>query len=181
VSSHFEYLENLSRGLDVTWHPVRGYLTVHPWTVSRLWDADDWAFLLCERRNHNDRASRSASSQQCACLVYSSRAGFLSLQSITSPRPVSPHSPDLASCDFWLFPKLKLSLKGRRFVNVTVTQYTNSVNGLTFWVLKAWVLTQAVYRQATTNSRREWQYHSLHVYNFFLLKMSTWGTKHVQE
>jgi hypothetical protein len=24
VSVHFEYLENLSRGLDVTWQPVRG-------------------------------------------------------------------------------------------------------------------------------------------------------------
>ena len=30
VSSHFEYLENRSRGLDVTWQPVRGDLTAHP-------------------------------------------------------------------------------------------------------------------------------------------------------
>jgi len=30
VSRHFEYLENRSRGLDVTWQPVRGDLTVHP-------------------------------------------------------------------------------------------------------------------------------------------------------
>jgi len=29
VSSHFEYLENRSRGLDVTWQPIRGDLTVH--------------------------------------------------------------------------------------------------------------------------------------------------------
>ena len=29
VSSHFEYLENRSRGLDVTWQPVRGDHTVH--------------------------------------------------------------------------------------------------------------------------------------------------------
>ena len=27
----------------------------------------------------------------------------------------APYSPDLAPCDFWLFPKLKLTLKGRRF------------------------------------------------------------------
>jgi len=32
----------------------------------------------------------------------------------------------------------------------------------------------AVYRQATRNSHREWQYHMLHVYNCILLKMSTW-------
>ena len=43
------------------------------------------------------------------------------------------------------------------------------------------VLTQAVYRQATKNSHREWQYHMLHVYNCILLKMSTWGSKHVEE
>ena len=30
VSSHFEYIENRSRGLDVTWQPVRGDLTVYP-------------------------------------------------------------------------------------------------------------------------------------------------------
>jgi transposase len=28
-----------------------------------------------------------------------------------------PYSPDLASCDFWLFPKLKSQLKGWKFVN----------------------------------------------------------------
>jgi len=37
VSSQFEYLENRSRGLDVLWQPVRGDLTVHPWTVTLLW------------------------------------------------------------------------------------------------------------------------------------------------
>jgi hypothetical protein len=29
VSSHFEYLENRSSGLDVTWQPVRGEHTVY--------------------------------------------------------------------------------------------------------------------------------------------------------
>jgi len=43
------------------------------------------------------------------------------------------------------------------------------------------VLTQAVYRQATKNSHREWQYHMMHVHNCILLKMSTWGSKHVEE
>jgi hypothetical protein len=35
-----------------------------------------------------------------------------------------------------------------------------------------WVLTQTVRRQATMNSRREWQYHMLHVYSVSSLKMS---------
>ena len=29
--------------------------------------------------------------------------------------PHPPYSPDLAPCDFFLFPKLKMKLKGRRF------------------------------------------------------------------
>ena len=37
VSSHFEYLENLSRGLDVTRQPVRGDLTVHLLTFTLPW------------------------------------------------------------------------------------------------------------------------------------------------
>jgi len=43
------------------------------------------------------------------------------------------------------------------------------------------VLTQSVYLKATRNSHREWQYHMLHVYNCILLKMSTWGSKHIEE
>jgi transposase len=27
----------------------------------------------------------------------------------------APYSPDMAPCDFWLFPKLKMPLKGTRF------------------------------------------------------------------
>ena len=43
------------------------------------------------------------------------------------------------------------------------------------------VLTHAVDRLATVSSRREWQYHILHVYNCILLKMSTYGSKHVEK
>jgi hypothetical protein len=34
---------------------------------------------------------------------------------ITWMIPHPPYSPDLAACDFALFPKLKMKLKGRRF------------------------------------------------------------------
>jgi hypothetical protein len=101
--------------------------------ISRQWDAVDWAYVLCDCRIHDDRASRSVSSRHCACPFYSSRAGFF-WKSIISPRYVSPplplYSSDLAPCHFWLFPKLKPPLKGRRFLNVKVTQYTSSVNGV---------------------------------------------------
>jgi len=33
----------------------------------------------------------------------------------------SPNSPDLAPCNFWLFPKLKSPLKDRKFLNATFT------------------------------------------------------------
>ena len=35
----------------------------------------------------------------------------------TNVLPHPPDSPDLAPCDFWLFPKLKEHLKGTRFVS----------------------------------------------------------------
>jgi hypothetical protein len=36
--------------------------------------------------------------------------------------PHPPYSPDLAPCDFLLFPKMKLKLKGRRFDNIEEIQ-----------------------------------------------------------
>jgi len=96
--------------------------------VSRQWDAVDWDCVLCDCSIHNDRTSRSASSRQCACPFYGSRAGILAKHHIT--QICQPHySPDLAPCDFWLFAKLKSPLKRRKYVNATVTQYTSSFNG----------------------------------------------------
>jgi hypothetical protein len=34
----------------------------------------------------------------------------------------SPYSPDLAPCNFFLFPKMKLKLKGRRFDTIEEIQ-----------------------------------------------------------
>jgi hypothetical protein len=36
--------------------------------------------------------------------------------------PHPPYSPDLATCDFMLFPQLKMKLKGRRFETVSDIQ-----------------------------------------------------------
>ena len=76
--------------------------------VSRQCGTVDWAFVLCDRRVHYDRASRSASSRQCACQFYSCRVGFSGKAShhpgLSAP---PPYSQDLAPCVFWLFPKLK--------------------------------------------------------------------------
>ena len=46
---------------------------------------------------------------------------FLAHSIITLPHP--PYSPDLAPCNFFLFPKMKLQLKGRRFDRVEEIQW----------------------------------------------------------
>jgi hypothetical protein len=42
---------------------------------------------------------------------------FLAKKSITK-MDHPPYSPDLAPCNFWLFPKLKNALKGQRFAYI---------------------------------------------------------------
>jgi len=86
--------------------------------VSRQWDAVDWACVLCDRRVHNDRASRSASSRQCACPFYSSPVG-LSWQSATSSRSVSTLQYRFGSLRLVALPKNKIAMKEMRFVNAT--------------------------------------------------------------
>jgi len=80
-------------------------------------------------------------------------------------------------------------------LNVSTFGSTAGIYAIVHLVPQAWVgvlrqppttfplhsfLTQSVYRQGTRNSHREWQYHMLHVYNCILLKMSTWGSKHIE-
>jgi hypothetical protein len=42
---------------------------------------------------------------------------FLAKKTITE-MDHSPYSPDLPSCDFWLFPKLKMSCRDKRFADI---------------------------------------------------------------
>jgi len=79
----------------------------------RLWASGDWQL------HHDSALAHSTALMQA----------FLAKLCITQVCQ-HPCRPDLAACDFWLFPKLILLLKWRRFVNVTSTQYTSSVNGI---------------------------------------------------
>jgi len=47
---------------------------------------------------------------------------FLAKNSITKTEP-PPYSPDLALCDFWLFPKLKNTLKRQRLADLSDIQH----------------------------------------------------------
>ena len=52
---------------------------------------------------------------QCGRSCITSRADFFVKHLITQVTQPPPYSPDLVPCDFWLFPKLKSPLKGKRF------------------------------------------------------------------
>ena len=56
----------------------------------------------------------AASSQQGAHSCITSQAEFFG-ETSNHPGDSAPHSPDLVLCDFWLLPKLKPPLKGKRF------------------------------------------------------------------
>ena len=77
-----------------------------------FWASGDWLF-------HHDNAPAHSSNpvQQ-----------FLAKHKITQLRQ-SLYSPDVAPCDFWLFPRLKIPLKGHRFDD-TETIYTNATSAL---------------------------------------------------
>ena len=63
----------------------------------------------------------TALSQQCAHWCIMSHAEFFSK---TSNHQVSPtlYNQDFVSCDFWLFPKLKSPLRGKRFQTIVKIQ-----------------------------------------------------------
>ena len=107
----------------ITREPVNSHSPVG--LVSRQWDAADWACVLCDRRLHNDWASRDNAPAHSTVIV---RAFLANLHIAHVCQP--PYSADFAPCDFWVFPKLKSLLKRRKFVNPTVTRYTSSVNGV---------------------------------------------------
>ena len=78
--------------------------------VSQLWDAVDWACVLCDHRIHNDEASRSASSWQCICPFYSSRAGLFGKAS-HHPRLSAPLQPRFGFLQLLAFPKAKIAVE----------------------------------------------------------------------
>ena len=71
----------------------------------RFWSSGDW--LL-----HHDNAPAHSSN-----LVQQ----FLAKHKIVQLRQ-PPYSPDIAPCDFWMYPKLKMALKGKRFDDIETIQ-----------------------------------------------------------
>lgn len=77
---------------------------------------------MCERKGlHSGETRVGFSTTITHWLIVRSRSGnfwqiskFLCLRN----RPITPYSSDLAPADFYLFPKLKISLKGMRFDSI---------------------------------------------------------------
>ena len=67
----------------------------------------------------------AASSWQYACLCTTFHAEFFG-EASNHPGYSPLYSPDLAPCDFWLFPKLKSLLKGKRFQTAGEIQETTT-------------------------------------------------------
>ena len=78
--------------------------------VSRQWDAIDWDCVLCDRRIHNDRASRSASPRQGACPLSALVQAFLAKHHIC-PGLSAPLQPRLRSQRLLAFPKDKITIE----------------------------------------------------------------------
>ena len=55
----------------------------------------------------------AAPSQQCTCSCITSRAEYFG-ETANHPGDSAPYSPDVVPCEFWLFPKLKSPLKGKK-------------------------------------------------------------------
>ena len=71
----------------------------------RFWSRDDWVL------NHDNAPAPSSNLVQ----------QFLAKHKIVQLRQ-PPCSPDIAPCDFWMFLKLKMALKGKRFDEVETIQ-----------------------------------------------------------
>ena len=72
-----------------------------------------------------------SSPRQCTCAFCINRAWVFGMQFHHRAR-TSPYSPDLAPCDFFLFPKCKLVLRGRNLGDVTTikSEMTSLLKGL---------------------------------------------------
>ena len=87
----------------------------------------------------NWRLAVSSQQHVCSCITSLAVLGGTITQ-VTQ----HPYSPDLVPCDFWLFPKLKSPLKGKRFQTIDEIQENMTgqlmVTGRTVWGPKVPIL-----------------------------------------
>jgi len=95
--------------------------------VSRQWDALDWACVLCDRRIHNDRASRSASSLQCVTHSTALVQVLFCFAKASHHPGLSAHlQPRFGSLPLLAFPRAKIAVEKEK----TCGRNTNSAKGV---------------------------------------------------
>ena len=132
----------------------------HPWARTILFSVamtkqiEEWICIrFCVKLEHsstetirmNQKSAAmgkwwlAASSLQCACSCITSHAEF-SGKTSNYPGDSDPLQPRFGTCDFWLFPKLKSPLKGKRFQTIDEIQENMMgqlmAMGITVWDLK---------------------------------------------
>ena len=116
------------------------WLSEHGYCVTVTFKMTDWVeqwvcIKFCIKLEHSSKETiqmiqkttamgnwwLAASSQQCARSRITSHAEIFGKTS-SHPGDWPPYSPGLVPCDFWLFPKLKSPLKGKRFQTINEIQ-----------------------------------------------------------
>ena len=95
-----ESASNFMSSLNIHWQKLFGWFR-----RLQFWAASEWQL------HHNNTPTHASHLMQ----------RFLAKHQITQVTQ-PPYSPDLAPCNFWLFPKLKSPLKGKRFQTVDKIQ-----------------------------------------------------------
>ena len=87
------------------------YLSVLSWLRDAVWRKQPQLWAICDwQLLHNNVPTHSSHLVQFGAKHQ--------ITQVTQPQ----YSPDLALCDFWLFPKLKSPLKGKRFQTINEIQ-----------------------------------------------------------
>ena len=75
----------------------------------------NYSMILKDTARDNWWLAASSWQPTCSCIISRTEIfGEHQITQVTQP----PYSPDLVPCNFWLFPKLKSPLKGKRFQTV---------------------------------------------------------------
>ena len=108
------------------------------WKRTQLWATSDWQL------HHNNVPTHA---------LHLVQSFFVKHQIILVTQP--PYSPDLVPCDFWLFPKLKSPLKGKRFPSLSVSKIQENTTGQLMAIPQQRIL-QRVLNSGRDTGRTAW-------------------------
>ena len=112
------------------WIYIKFYITLEHSSMETIWMIQKAAAM------GNWWLAASSWQHTRSCITYHVLGRVFS-ETSNPPGDSAPHIPDLVPCDFWLFPKLKVPLKGKRFQTISEIQENMMeqlmVTGRTVW------------------------------------------------